>query len=40
MEPLKPGCAGIIVTGDLNAPPSEDVHAIMRRYGFASAHEV
>jgi hypothetical protein len=40
MEPLKASCAGIVMTGDLNAPPDEALHATMAEAGFLSAHKV
>jgi hypothetical protein len=40
MEPLKGSCAGIVMTGDLNAPPDEALHATMAEAGFLSAHKV
>jgi hypothetical protein len=40
MEPLKSECAGIIMTGDLNAPPHEKLHGVFREFGFTSTHEV
>ncbi|WIA32521.1 hypothetical protein OEZ86_003335 [Tetradesmus obliquus] len=39
MEPLKGSCAGIVMTGDLNAPPDEALHAAMAEAGFLSAHK-
>lgn len=41
MESVKAdGCAGVVVTGDLNAPPQEDVHAIFQKHGYYSANKV
>lgn len=40
VDPLKCCCAGIIVTGDLNAPPDEELHSIMAAHGFLSTHRV
>jgi hypothetical protein len=40
MEPLKGSCAGIVMTGDLNAPPDEALHATMAEADFLSAHKV
>ncbi|KAF6261280.1 Endonuclease/exonuclease/phosphatase [Scenedesmus sp. NREL 46B-D3] len=39
MEPVKASCAGIVMTGDLNAPPDEALHAAMAAAGFLSAHK-
>jgi len=40
MEPLRHSCAGIVITGDLNAPPGEATHTAFTKAGYASASQV
>lgn len=40
MEPLKRSAGAIVITGDLNAPPDEELHEVAARNGFASSHKV
>lgn len=40
MEPLGPSCAGMVITGDLNAPPGEGAHLVLHKAGFRSASQV
>ncbi|KAI8469107.1 MAG: hypothetical protein J3K34DRAFT_522386 [Monoraphidium minutum] len=37
MEPQRSGCAGVVITGDLNAAPGEPAHAALQRRGYSSA---
>lgn len=40
MEPLKGTAGAVVITGDLNAPPDEELHVVAGRNGFASTHKV
>jgi hypothetical protein len=40
MEPLKATAGAVVITGDLNAPPDEELHVVAGRNGFASTHKV
>lgn len=40
MAPLKGTAGAIVITGDLNAPPDEELHTVAARNGFASSHKV
>jgi len=40
MSPLKPSAGAIVITGDLNAPPDEELHDVAATHGFASSHKV
>jgi hypothetical protein len=40
MDPLRADCAGVVITGDLNAPPGEGTHLALRRGGYSSASQL
>ncbi|GBF94250.1 hypothetical protein Rsub_06520 [Raphidocelis subcapitata] len=40
MRPLRASCAGVVFTGDLNAPPGEGTHLALQKAGFASASQL
>jgi hypothetical protein len=40
VAPLKSAAGAIVITGDLNAPPDEQLHDVASRNGFASSHKV
>lgn len=40
MAPVADSTAGVIVTGDLNAPPGESTHTVFTGAGYMSASKV
>jgi len=40
MEPARMGVAGVVITGDLNAPPGEAAHRVLQNAGYYSASKV
>ena len=37
MAPVADAAAGVVVAGDLNAPPGEELHVLLRKEGYFSA---